>query len=377
MYQRLLNLEKLIKENSFFLFGPRGVGKSFLIKRNLPNYLTFDLLDLDVMNSILKRPAIIEEIIPPKTKYVIIDEIQKYPELLNVVHKLIENRQIQFLLTGSSARKLKKVGVNLLGGRAREYHMFPLTSYELEEGFDLLKYLNDGGLPKIYNSKKPEEDKKSYVNLYLKEEVKSEALIRSYDYFVRFLDTMALSNGEELHYANIANDSGVAPRTLENYISVLEDTLLGFQVMPFLQTKKRKAITRSKFYFFDVGITNYLANRGEIKKGSELFGKTLEHFVAMELRAALEYFRRREKLQYWRTKNGYEVDFVIGNKIAIEVKASARLGLNDLKNLKALKEEQVIENYIIVCLEKFARVYDGIKILPVDNFLKFLWKNEY
>lgn len=322
---------------------------------------------------LLRRPKALEEILAPKDKTVIIDEIQKIPALLDVIHRLIENRKINFLLTGSSARKIKRAGGNLLGGRARELHLFPLTSVELGPDFDLLTYLNKGGIPRIYQSDDLEIDLKSYVNLYLIEEVKQEALVRNFDQFVRFLDTMGLTNGEELHYANIANDSGISPRTLEGYIQVLEDTLIGFQVHPFSKTKKRKAITRSKFFFFDIGVTNYLANRGLIKEKSELFGRALEHFVALEIRAYLAYQNKREQLYYWRTKNGFEVDFVVGQKLAIEVKASSNVSDSELAGLKALREEKLIEKFYVISKDPIKRTVDGITILPINDFLKLLW----
>jgi len=251
--------------------------------------------------------------------------------------------------------------------------MFPLTSHELGKSFNLVSYLNRGGLPRVVLSKDPQLDLKSYVNLYLTEEVKAEAIVRKFDQFVRFLDAISLCNGEELHYSNLSNDSGVAQRTLEGYLQVLDDTLVGFQVLPFLATKKRKAISRTKFYFFDLGVTNYLANRGEIKPASNLFGRALEHFVALELRAYLSYLNQRSSLCYWRTKNGFEVDFVVGNQLAIEVKASRRVSDQDLRSLKALREEKNIKQFMVVCQEPVRRISGGIEILPIADFLKKLW----
>lgn len=361
---------------SAFLFGPRGVGKSFWIHEKLKNAFVIDLLDSDIYQSLLRRPKNLEEMIPNGTELVVIDEVQKLPDLLDSVHRMIDMNKCRFLLTGSSARKLRRGGANLLGGRARELHMFPLTSKEQGNLFDLTKYLNTGGLPRVVLSKEPELDLKSYVNLYLSEEIKAEALVRKFDQFVRFLDAISLTNGEELHYANLSNDSGVSQRTLEGYLQVLDDTLIGFQVLPFLATKKRKAITRSKFYFFDLGVTNFLSNRGEIKPSSELFGRALEHFVALELRANLGYLNRREQLCYWRTKNGFEVDFVVGNQVAIEVKSSRRVSDQDLRSLKALREEKKVKQYLVVCQEPAVRISDGIKIMPVNEFLKVLWSGE-
>ena len=375
-YKREIDLIKHLKKSSLFLFGPRNTGKSFLINASFKKTKYIDLLDMDLYSMLLRRPKALEEIIDPKDKIVIIDEIQKIPSLLDVVHRLIETRKIHFLLTGSSARKIKRQGGNLLGGRAREFHLFPLTSHELGKDFDLLLYLNRGGLPRIYMSDDYEIDLKAYVNLYLVEEVKQEALVRNFDQFVRFLDTMGLANGEELHFTNIANDSNIAPRTLEGYIQVLEDTLIGFQVHPFFKTKKRKAITRSKFYFFDLGITNYLANRGEIKAKSELFGRALEHFIALEIRAYLSYNNKRDALFYWRTKNGQEVDFVVGMKAAIEVKATSNISDSELSGLRALREEKLVEKFYVVSTNPIKRIVDDITILPVKEFLNLLWSKK-
>jgi len=375
MYARTLQVNKILEQTSLFLFGPRGVGKSTLIQAQLPDVFMIDLLDFDIYQSLMRRPKILEEWIAPTVKKVVIDEIQKIPELLDIVHRLIENRKIKFLLTGSSARKLRRSGTNLLGGRAREYHLFPLTSHEIGiEQLNLLDVFNRGTLPKVFLSNEPEEDLRSYVQLYLLEEIKAEALVRRLEQFVRFLDVMGVSNGEELHFTNLANDTGVAARTLEGYIQVLNDTLVGFQVFPFHKTVQRKAIHRSKFYFFDVGVAGYLAKRSLIKERSELYGRALEHFIAIELRAALEYFRQRHQLMYWRTKNGFEVDFVVGDRFAVEVKATDRVSMSDLRGLKALAEEKKIRHYFVVCQESQLRYHEDIQIMPVKVFLQRIWQ---
>lgn len=376
MYRRLLDLNKQVTQSSAFLFGPRGVGKSFWIGQQLSSAFMIDLLDSDLYQVLIRRPKAIEEMIPKEAKLVVIDEVQRIPQLLDSVHRLMGAGGRRFLLTGSSARKLRRGAANLLGGRARELNLFPLVSAEIEQ-FDLIRYLNHGGLPLIYQSDESGQDLKGYVNLYLAEEVKAEAIVRRFDNFIRFLDVMALTNGEELHFANISSDAGVSARTLEGYLSVLEDTLIGFQVLPYLLTKKRKAISRSKFFFFDLGVTNYLANRGEIKHSSELFGRALEHFVALELRAALSYAHRREPLSYWRTKNGYEIDFVVGNLIAIEVKASRNVSDSDLRSLLAFQEERLVGRCIVICNEPVRRTVRGIEIVPLGEFLRILWSGRY
>jgi predicted AAA+ superfamily ATPase len=257
-YKRFISLKALLKQNSHFLFGPRATGKSFLIKEDLPNCTVYNLLDDEVYSSLMRRPKIIEEAITSKNQIIVIDEIQKLPKLLDEVHRLIESKKARFLLTGSSVRKLKKEGHNLLAGRAWEAHLFPLTWKEIPN-FNLIHYLNYGGLPRIYLSKNPKEELFHYVNSYLKEEIKEEAVVRSYEKFVYFLDAISLMNAKELHYQNLSSECGVPVRTLEGYIEVLIDTLIGFELLPYRKTKKRIAYARSKFYFFEMRIRQILA----------------------------------------------------------------------------------------------------------------------
>jgi len=367
-------LPGLLKLNSFFLFGPRGTGKSFWIRRSLPGVKLFDLLDADVYGRLLRRPRQLGEEVSAQERLVVIDEIQKLPALLDEVHRLIETRGIKFLLTGSSARKLRHSGANLLAGRAWEAGFYPLCSREIPD-FDLLRYFNRGGLPRAWLSQAPAEELKNYSRLYLSEEIKAEALTRRIDNFVRFLDVMALQNGKELHYANISSDSGVPARTVENYLQILKDTMVGFEVLPFLAARRRKAVTRSKFYFFDVGVANELARRGEVLPGSAAFGECFEHWLMMEMRAYLGINRRGEPMQYWRTKTGLEVDLIVGDKLALEFKAVPQVLDRHLKGLKALREEGVVKDFAVVSLDPVARQVDGIKIYPWKEFIKALWNS--
>lgn len=369
---RALDLRALLDGNNFFLFGPRGTGKSYWIRRSLPDAKLFDLLDRDVFERLLRRPRQLGEEISPSDSLVVIDEIQKLPVILDEVHRLIEERSIRFLLTGSSARKLRRSGVNLLAGRAWEAGFFPLCWPEIPD-FDLTRYLNRGGLPRAYLSPMPTEELRTYAHLYLSEEITAEAVTRNIGNFVRFLDVMGLQNGKELHYQNIASDAGVPVRTVESYIQVLEDTLLGFELLPFLGSRKRKAITRSKFYFFDIGVANTLARRGEVHPGSALFGECFEHWVILELRAYLSLRRRDEPLQYWRAKTGFEVDLVVGDQLAVEIKASPQITERHLKGLKALREERVVKSFHVVSLDPVPRTVDGISIHPWREFLGALW----
>jgi len=374
MYRRILDLTKLLKKKSFFLFGPRGTGKTTLIQRTLPDVTMIDLLEVKTYREYLKNPSVISE---QKLKsIVVIDEVQKLPEILDEVHRLIQAEKLTFLLTGSSARKLKRGGANLLAGRAWWAEMFPLTSTEIPD-FDLLSYLNRGGLPAVYPSDDYVEELRAYTALYLKEEIQNEALTRKVVQFSEFLDLIALSNGEEISYQFIAGDCGVSPNSIKNYIQILEDTLVAFQLKAFTKTRKRKAISRSKLYFFDIGVTNSLANRGEILENSELFGKAFEHFILLEVRAFLSYARKNVNMCYWRSTSQFEVDLILDNRWGIEIKSATSVQDKHLKGIRALKEEGNIQNFAVVSCDRYERkTEDKITILPWKLFLKKLWNGE-
>ncbi len=356
---------------SHFLFGPRATGKSWLIRNQLKNAQIFDLLDTATYDRLLRRPSALGEEI--KNNLVVIDEIQKIPRLLDEVHKLIEDKKIKFLLTGSSARKLKHGGANLLAGRARNLQMFPLTTQEISD-FDLLKYCRCGGLPIIYQSDDPWADLREYVHLYLKEEITAEAIVRRVDHFARFLDVIGHTSGEEINYEQISSDSGVPSRTVANFVEILKDTLLAFELLPYKQTRKRKATSKSKLYLFDVGVANYLAGRKEILFRSEAFGKAFEHFIVQEIRAYMGYSKQDDPLMYWRTVGGtFEVDCLIGEKLAIEIKGADKYNPQMLRGLLELKAEKKIKKYFLVTRDPVARTVDGIQIIPYTDFLGQLW----
>ena len=374
MYKRILDLTKLLKKKSFFLFGPRGTGKTTLVKHTLTKATVIDLLEIKTYREYLKNPSLIsEQMLEP---IVVIDEVQKLPEILDEVHRLIEADKLTFLLTGSSARKLKRGGANLLAGRAWWAELFPLTSNEIPD-FDLMTYLNRGGLPAVYPSDDYAEELWAYTALYLKEEIQNEALTRKVAQFSEFLDLMALSNGQEISYQSIAGDCGVSPNSIKNYIQILEDTLVAFQLKAFTKTRKRKAISRSKLYFFDVGVTNSLAKRGEIMEGSELFGKAFEHFILLEVRAFLSYARKNIGMCYWRSTSQFEVDLILDDQWGVEIKSTASIQDKHLKGIRALKEEGNIQNFAAVSCDRYERItQDNITIFPWKLFLEKLWNGD-
>ncbi len=377
MFKRVIDLSTIIERKSVFLFGPRQTGKSFYLKNSFENVFYYDLLKTDLFFRLSANPSLIrEELLASKEKkLVIIDEIQKLPVLLDEVHYLIENHDIRFILTGSSARKLKYGAANLLGGRALTRHLFPLTTTEIPD-YNLERIINFGSLPAFYTSPDPYEDLESYVGTYLKEEIIAEGVVRKLEHFTRFLRLAAQCDTEMLNYSNIGSDLGMPAKTIREYFRILEDTLIGTVLEPFTGTVKRKAISTAKFYFFDIGVSNILAERSYIKPKTELFGKAFEHFIFLELKAYLDYSRKRAKLTFWRSKAGHEVDFLIGDKIAIEVKSSDMVSAKHLKGLKALAEDLDLTRKIVVSMDPVHRKIGEIDIYPYKLFLEKLWDNE-
>jgi predicted AAA+ superfamily ATPase len=378
MINRTLNLVNLLKNKSFFLFGPRATGKSSLIRKALKDdALIIDLLKSDNYLRYSSQPGLVVELIEQHSdkKYIVIDEIQRIPELLNEVHWLIEERQLTFLLTGSSARKLKQKDTNLLAGRAWQAELFPLTYHELDD-FDLNRYLHVGGLPPVYLSEQPEEELNAYVYTYLEEEIQREALVRKLPSFTRFLLSSALSSGEIINFTKVANDSAVSANTIRGYYQILSDTLVGFMLPAYTAVAKRKAISTAKFYYFDIGVRNSIANINSIPEKTSLYGNAFEHFIAMELRAYLSYKRIRKTLAFWCSTNHVEVDFVIGDEVAVEVKASNNIQKTDLKGLKLLKEEGIFQRYIVVSQDSLTRKQGAFEIMHWQHFLDALWAGE-
>lgn len=378
-YPRILDLALLLNKKSHFLFGPRSTGKSYLIRQTFENkHPIINLLRNDLYLQLAQSPSSLESIILAHAdpSLVIIDEVQMIPSLLNEVHRLIEEKKIRFLLTGSSARKLKRKNTNLLGGRARKAALFPLTSFEIPN-FNLEHYLKVGGLPDIYQSDEPYEDLGAYTDTYLKDEIQAEALVRNIIGFSKFLQTAALTSGQMLNFTKVANDAGIPVTTIREYYHILEDSFLGFMLPAFTKTISRKAISTAKFYFFDLGVKHYLSKITELPFKTSLYGEAFEHFIALELRAYLSYRKLRHELCYWRSKSGFEVDFIIGNELAIEVKASETINANDLKGLNAFKEENLVKNYYVVSHDLVdKKLNSGIHLLHWQSFLKKLWHDE-
>ncbi len=365
------------QNESLFLWGARQTGKSTLLKTLFPNALWFDLLLSDVYERLLRNPSLLRETIAAgQYKVMIIDEIQRIPELLNEVHWIITHLPVRVIMSGSSPRKIIRLNTNLLGGRALRYELYPFTSEEIPN-FDLLKALNNGLLPRHYLSSSPKKMISAYVGNYLRDEIAGEAKIRNVANFSRFLESAAFSNGEMVNYANIASDCGVSAVTVKEYFQILEDTLVGRFLPSYQKKPKRRVITAPKFYFFDIGIVNYLLKRGRIDFGSELFGNAFEHFIYNELYAHSSYSGKDYPIYYWRTASQIEIDFVLGNHdVAIEVKATNNVQSRHLKGLKSFSEEYPVNQLVLVCNEPLARISEGVRILPWKVFLEELWSDK-
>ncbi len=375
--ERMMELDSVLKQKSCFLFGPRQTGKTWIIKNKLYNYTYFNLLDTGTYTRLAFEPQILKELIKEEDTIVIIDEIQRLPVLLNEVQLLIDEKNIRFLLTGSSARKLKRKGVNLLGGRARTRNLHPFIYPELKNLFNLDKALSSGLIPSIYFSNSPEEDLESYIGTYLQQEIAAEALVRNIPAFSRFLVIAALSNSQIINYTNISNDSQVPSSTIQEYFQILKDTLIGTMLPVWKKSLKRKPISTSKFYFFDTGVTRYLQKRKNISPGTVEFGEAFETYIHHELKSYLDYTKNGE-LSFWRSMQGHEVDFILNDTTAIEVKSKTTISAKDQKGLRALKEESILKNYLVVYPGKDERITEeGFHILPFTLFIERLWEGKY
>lgn len=365
----------ILEKKSLFLLGPRQTGKTSLIRHTLKSVKVYDLLDTSLFLAMSQNPGRLAQELTAKDRFVVIDEIQRLPVLLNEVHRLIESQGIRFLLTGSSARKLRGGGVNLLGGRARTKYLHPLTRRELGSSFDLHKAIERGLLPSIYFSDDPRADLEAYAGSYLQQEIIAEGLTRNVPAFSRFLKVAALCNGTIVNFTNIAGDAQVPRTTVYEYFDILKDTLVLHELPAWRRSIKRKPLASSKYYFFDVGIAGQLQGR-LFQPGTPEFGGAFETYIMHELRSWCDYLSG-EPLSYWRSTSGFEVDFILGDHTAIEVKAKDNVAPQDLKSLRALKEEGMLKHFVCVCLEARARTVEGIRILPYEEFLEGIWNGEF
>lgn len=372
---RLLDLKTLLAKKSHFLLGPRQTGKTSLIRHTLPEARYYDLLDTSLFLTLSRNPGRIAQELTKADRIVVIDEIQRLPVLLNEVHRLIEQQDLRFLLTGSSARKLRAGGVNLLGGRARVRHLHPLTHRELGERFDLNKVMSCGLLPSVYFSDDPHEDLQAYTGLYLQQEIVAEGVTRNVPAFSRFLRVAALCNATIVNFTKVANDSQAPRTTVYEYFEILKDTLILNELPAWRASVKRKPLASSKYYFFDVGVVAALQGRRFVP-GTPEFGEAFETYLMHELISYRDYVSG-ERLHFWRSASGYEVDFLVGDHTAIEVKAKENIALRDLKSLRALAEEGKFKHYLCVSLEPRARTVNGIRVLPYRNFIDMLWNGEF
>lgn len=377
MITRLVNAE-IFDNESFFLFGSRQTGKSTLLLNLFPNAILYDLLENNTYERLLRNPSLLRQDLElyESGTLVIIDEVQKIPELLNEVQWLIVRKGLRFILSGSSARKLRRSGVNMLGGRAIWIRFYPFVSSEIPD-FDIVKAVNQGMLPRHYlSSTKNYWDKiQAYVSIYLREEIKAESIVRNLSSFNRFLEVAALTDGEMVNYNNIAQDCGIDAKTVKEYFAILEETLVGYMVPAYTKVVKRKLRQSPRFYYFDVSIPNYLLGRRTMQPGSEDFGHAFEHFIIQELIAYLGYHRIENALSYWHSYNDYEVDAVLGDaEVGIEIKSCQEVQTRHLRGLKAFKEEHTEARLIVVSLDPKPRILNGVEIMPASYFLEQLWK---
>ena len=376
MFKRKQSFNGIGRESAF-LWGPRQTGKSTLLKQLYPDVLYFDLLLNNEYQRFLSNSSLLREIVSAsKNDLVIIDEIQRIPLLLNEIQWLMVNKNTRFILSGSSPRNILRTGGNLLGGRALRYELYPLVSAEIPD-FDLLRALNNGLLPRHYLSSASERLISAYIGNYLRDEIQTEARIRNMSSFSMFLESAAFSNGEIVNYSNIAGECGVSSPTVRGYFQILEDTLTGRFLTSFQKKPKRRVILAPKFYFFDVGITNFLLKRKNVIPGNETFGKAFEHLIFNEIYAHSHYSDLHYPVRYWRTASQIEVDFILGDpEVAIEVKATNNVNPRHLRGLISFAEEYKVKKQIVVSTDPYPRKIGNIHILPWQDFLRQLWSGE-
>ncbi|MGM9751164.1 MAG: ATP-binding protein [Candidatus Cryptobacteroides sp.] len=377
MYHRIFDIENRLDE-AMFLFGGRQTGKSTLLKERFPKAVYIDLLKSDVRNRFKQHPEEFRESLlryPPET-LVIVDEIQKVPDLLDEVHWLMVEKGLWFILSGSSARKIKKSGANNLGGRAIPETLFPLVSAEIPD-FDLERAVQNGMIPRHYMVANARNRMRAYIDLYLKEEIIEEALVQNVDEFVRFMEVAAIMDGEILNYENVASDCEVSANTVKAYYKILVDTLLGFEVPAYRKVIKRKLYKSPRFYYFDVGIANHLTKRYHLAPKTPEYGHAFEHLIMQEIVAYLGYTNSDEELTYWHTYENLEVDAVIGDaRVAIEIKSKEHIDHDDKKGITEFAKEHPDTKQIIVSKDRISRRSGDVDLYYVTDFFKALWAGE-
>ena len=376
--------ELKVIEASAFLLGPRGTGKSTWIQENYKdNTVVYDLLNTTELIRLSRDPSLLyqETAHLPSGSWVIVDEIQKVPALLNEVHRIIEEKKIRFILSGSSARKLRESGVNLLAGRALTYNLFPLVTQEVGFELELDRQIAFGMLPNSFLSANPKKYLQAYTETYLKEEIREEALTRNFGSFARFLEIAARQNGQLTNTAAIARDAGVARQTVQGYFDILIDTLIGYWLAPWKLKRTTKQVSHSKFYFFDSGVVRALSGRLPYPATPEESGPLFECFIINEMRAYLHYTELDYPLYFWRSQNGVEVDILLETSkgyVAIELKNGARWENKFNRGMHRLAEE--LGRNKVTCFGVFRGerqlMIDNIMVYPALDFLGRLWRDE-
>ena len=377
MYKRIFDIENKLDEG-MFLFGARQTGKSTLLKERFKGAIYYDLLNPSVRRAFKLNPNSLWEALQdkPAGTLVIVDEIQKVPELLDVVHSLMVEKGLFFILSGSSSRKLKRSGANTLGGRAIPETLYPLVWPEVTD-FQIDRAVQNGMIPRHYMVEDATKRLSGYVRVYLDEEIREEGEVRELAAFERFMEVAAICDGEMLNYSNIASDCGVSAKTVKSYFQILYDTLIGYEIPAFRKEIKRKVVQAARFYYFDVGLANYLMGRHNLKRGTDDYGHAFEHYVIQEIIAYKGYNDKRDNISYWHTYDKKEVDIVIGDaKVAIEIKSTEHVETKHKKGLKAFCEEYPECRLLLVSLDPITRKSGDIELIYVLDFLKMLWGGE-
>lgn len=375
MFNRLLNINPKSK-HSVFLFGPRGTGKTSWLRSHFKDTIYYDLLDDETYTRLLAWPKRIGEDVPTDYRgWIIIDEIQKAPKLLDEVHRLIEGAGFRFILTGSSARKLKSTGVNLLAGRAIIMHMHPLTTIEMADQFNLTTALSYGLLPEVYSHENPAQYLASYVATYLREEVLQEGLTRNIALFTRVLETASFSQGEQINLTAIGREVGHNRHTIANFFDILEDLLIAWRIYPFTKRARRDIVSSPKFYYFDTGVYRSIRPTGPLDSRDEIDGAALETLFLQQVKAINDYFNLDYGVYYWRTTTGIEVDFVLYGEqgfFAFEIKRKRNISKQDLNGLLTFKADYPEAQLFLLYGGQTDYMENGIHIIPYEAGLRCL-----